>query len=460
MSGQSVDILFEVSPGETRAAIVDADGNLLELLVERIDRPEQEGGIHLGRVTKVEPSLGGAFIALGAGEDGFLRRSKGLHEGQSIIVQVTRETSGMKGPTVTDKPSMVGRYLALTPSRSDTTYSGRLGSGRRRAEIEALEDRLNEAAGAGVAVRASAAYASDDEILAEAARLAKEWAAIEAAASENRVPSVLAPPPGLIARILRDREGGEVVIDDPRVSRDIETMVRDRMPDRRGTIRRHDGRRPLFEAQGIAEAVEGVCDRIVTLPRGARLIIDPVEALTAIDVDSGAGGKRAADDAILRTNLAVLPEVARQIRLRNLSGLIVIDFISMRRKAIRAQFMQSARRAFRHDPMQVDVMGMTAAGLLELTRRRGGAPLHDLLVRRAAASPVAATASCAALRAILRLTGPGRPVIVAAPTIIAALEGPLAAARAEVDRRMGQPIELRADALRRDWEAILERNSG
>lgn len=460
MSEQGVDILFEVSPGETRAAIVDADGNLLELLVERVDRPEQEGGIHLGRVTKVEPSLGGAFVALGVGEDGFLRRSKGLHEGQAIIVQVTREASGMKGPTVTDKPSMVGRYLALTPSRSDTTYSARLGNGRRRAEIEALEGRLIEAAGAGVAVRAAAAYASDDEMLAEAARLSKEWAAIETAASENKAPSLLGPPPGLIVRILRDREGGEVVIDDPRVSRDIETMVRDRMPDRRGTINRHDGLTPLFEAQGVAEAVDGVCDRIVTLPRGARLIIDPVEALTAIDVDSGAGGKRTSDDAILRTNMAVLPEVARQIRLRNLSGLIVIDFISMQRKAVRAQFMQSARRAFRHDPMQVDVMGMTAAGLLELTRRRSSAPLHDLLMRRESAVPTAASSSCAALRAVLRLTGPGRPVIVAAPAIVAALEGAMANARAEVDRRMGQPVELRADGTRKGWEAMLERKIG
>ncbi len=460
MSRDGVDILIEVSPGETRAAIVDGNGRLIELLIERIDQLEREGGIHLGRVTKVEPSLDGAFVALADGEDGFLRRAKGLHEGQSILVQVTREASGMKGPALTDKPSMVGRYIALTPSRSETTFSPRLGNGRRRAELEALAGRLEQSAGQGIAVRTAAAYASDDELLQEVRRLAEACATIERSASDLKAPALLAPPSGLIERVLRDREGGQVVVDDPRAYRDIEAMIRDRMPDRRGTIQRHDGREPLFEAFGVAEGVDGVCDRVVTLPGGGRLVIDHAEALTAIDVDSGAGGQRSTDDAILRVNLAALPEMARQIRLRNISGLIVVDFISMRRKATRAQFMQSARRAFRSDPMQVDVMGMTAAGLLELTRRRGGVPLHDVLMTRNLPAPSAKGAACALLRAVLRLTGPGRPVAIAAPAVIAVLDGPLAPARADVDRRMGQTVTLRPEPGRRDWEVVLERENG
>jgi ribonuclease G len=453
-------IYAEVSPGEKRVAIVDAEGRLVELFVERIDRPEEEGGIHLGRVTRVERSLNGAFVALGETADGFLRGAKGLHEGQSVLVQVTRDASGGKGPTLTDKPSIVGRYLALTPSRSGTTFSARLGNGRRRAELEALADRLRSIAcptDEGLAVRGAAAFASDEEMAEEATRLRGDWARLRELSEQSKAPSVLAPAPGLIARVLRDRERGAVIIDDPQAFRDAERLVRERMPDRRGRLQRHNDQAPLFEALGLADEIDGICDRIVHLKGGVRLTIDPVEALTAIDVDSGAGGRRASEDAILRTNLAVLPEIARLVRLRNISGLIVVDFISMQRKATRAQFMQSARRAFRSDPMQVDVMGMTAAGLLELTRRRGAPPLHDILMGPATAAPTADTAACAILRAALRLTGPGHPVVRATPPVIAALGGALATARAEVDRRLGQPLLLQSDPAQRDWDVTMER---
>ena len=135
MGAVSGGILIEVSPGETRAAFVDGDGRLVELQIERIDRPPLEGGIHLGRVTRVEPSLNGAFVALAEGQDGFLRRAKGLHEGQAVVVQVTREPSGGKGPTVTGRPTLLGRYVALTPGGSGASTSKRLGSGRRRAQL-------------------------------------------------------------------------------------------------------------------------------------------------------------------------------------------------------------------------------------------------------------------------------------------------------------------------------------
>lgn len=451
-------ILIEVSPGETRGAIVDDNGRLVELLIERMNRPSLEGGIHLGRVTRVEASLNGAFVALADGQDGFLRRSKGLHEGQSVLVQVTREASGGKGPTLSDRPSMVGRYLALTPMRSDVTYSARLGNGRRRAQLETLVSRLQVEE--GFALRAAAVDVEDDDIVAELARLQDDWREIQDAAAARETPARLAPPPDLIARVLRDQEAGQVVIDDPLAFRKAEALASEHMPGWRGLLQRHDDATPLFEAYGLAEEVEAVCERTVILPDGIRLTIDPLEALTAIDVDSGAGGRRTADDAILRVNRAALGEVARQVRLRNLSGLIVVDFLNMRRKNVRSEFLQAARRAFRGDPVQVDVMGLTAAGLLELTRRRIAPPLHELLTARPSAGPTAAASACAALRAVLRLTGPGSPVLVAAPEIIDLLEGPLAAARAEVDRRMGQPVALRAEKMARQWDVKLERGGG
>jgi len=451
-------ILIEISPGETRAAIIDDNGRLVELLIERMDRPALEGGIHLGRVTRVEASLNGAFVALADGQDGFLRRSKGLHEGQSVLVQVTREASGGKGPTLSDRLSIVGRYLALTPMRSDVTYSARLGNGRRRAQLEALMSRLQ--VDEGLALRAAAVDAEDDDIVAELARLRAGWSDLQDAAAAQDAPVRLTPPPDLIARVLRDQKAGQVVIDDPLAFRKAEALAGAHIPGWRGLLQRHDDATPLFESYGFAEEVEAVCERTVILPDGIRLTIDPLEALTAIDVDSGAGGRRTADDAILRVNRAALGEVARQVRLRNLSGLIVVDFLNMRRKTVRSEFLQAARRAFRGDSTQVDVMGLTAAGLLELTRRRIAPPLHELLTARPSARPTVAASACAALRAVLRLTGAGRPVLVAAPEIIDLLEGPLAAARADVDRRMGQPVTLRADKTARHWDAMLEKGEG
>ena len=457
MAAVSGGILIEVSPGETRAAIVDGDDRLVELLIERVDRPPLEGGIHLGRVTRIETSLNGAFVALANGLDGFLRRAKGVHEGQSVVVQVTREPSGGKGVTLTDRPTLLGRYLTLVPDRNDVTYSRSLGSGRRRAQLEGLANRIRAEAGHGLAFRAAAAFAKDEEIAAEAVRQREEWNAVQGSIDRGQATVCLVEAPDLLTRVLRDRSGGQVVIDNPLSFRTAESFVQTRVPDWHGLLRRHDDQIPLFEAYGIAETVDGVCDRIVTLPGGLRLIFDSVEAMTVIDVDSGSGGRRAADDAILRVNRVALSEVVRQVRLRNLSGLIVIDFLNMRKKQVRSQFLQAARKAFRDDPMQVDVLGLTAAGLLELTRRRAAPPLHDLLIETGVGQPAGDASACAALRAVLRLTGPGTPVIAAPSPVIRALEGPLVAARNEVDRRMGQNVQLRIDALRFPWDVLLER---
>ncbi|MEC9153598.1 MAG: ribonuclease E/G [Pseudomonadota bacterium] len=437
-------ILIEVSPGETRAAIVDGEGRLVELLIERIDRPPLQGGIHLGRVKRIEKSLNGAFVALAEGRDGFMRRATGMHEGQPVVVQVRREPSGGKGPTLTDHPTLVGRYVALTPDRNEVTYSNRLGNGRRRAQLETLAKRIRTEVDCGLALRAAAGFAEDVEIAKEAAVLREDWQLVKDAASRHHAPVCLSKPPDLLTRVLRDWDGEQVVIDNPISFRIAEALVQERMWDWRGLLRRHDERTPLFEAYGVADEVDGVCDRNVTLPDGLRLTIDPVEALTVIDIDSG-GGRRSADDAILRVNRAALSEVVRQVRLRNLSGLIVVDFLNMRKKSVRNQFLQTARHAFRDDPMQVDVLSLTVGGLLELTRRRTSPPLHDILIEGRGVQPAPATSASAALRDVLRLTGSGSPVIAASLPIIVALEGPLAVARKEVERRMGQIIELKVE---------------
>ncbi len=456
MTTESIDILAEISPGETRIALVDGTGQLIELRIERIDRPSLVDGIYRGRVRRVEPGLDGAFVDFGTGMEGFLRRHKGLHEGQAITVQVSRDGSGSKGPALSDRIVLHGRYLDWTPSRPGVVYAARLGGGRERARLESLmPDVLRE--GEGVSVRAAAAYVDDSAITHEADRLRAAWQQVEAIVPEATVPGILVPAPSLLVRTLRDVESGDVVIDDRQALREARTLVDDHMPDRQGRVQLHAEPVPIFEAHDIADAVEGICDRVVTLPGGARLTFDSAEALTAIDVDSaGSGGRGPSDSASLKINMAVLPEVARQIRLRNISGLIVVDFISVKRKDARAQFLQAVRRSFRDDPLQVDVLDLTVAGLVELTRRRMAPPLQDQLRQRISSTASPAATACAILRAALRLKGPGVPCAVMSPDVAALLEGgSFAPALAAVNKQLGQPIRIARSSGGEDWEVAM-----
>ena len=448
--------LIEVSPGEIRAATIDRDGRLAEFQIDRIDRPSLIGGVYRGRVTRVETGLGGAFVAIGTDSDGFLRHGKGLHEGQAMTVQVIRDADGAKGPALSARVALTGRYAGWTPFRPGIVFSPGLGGGRRRAELEALAPSLITGA-EGISIRAAAARVDDDTVTRETARLRQEWAALEAAAGNADAPAALIEAPPLIARILRDGDDGEVIVDDRGAYRMAEATIAAAMPDREGALHLHDTKEPVFDAHGVADDVAALSDRVVNVPRGARLTFDATEALMAIDVDSAAGGRGASDDAILKTNVAALAEITRQVRLRNLSGLIVVDFISMRRRASNTRLLQAARKAFRHDPQQVDVLGITGAGLLEITRRRRAPPLESFLVQRGPMQQSPAAAACAILRDALRAGGGAMPEAHASPEIIAALERPFRDALKEVNRRLGQEMTLHSVPGKIEWEITMRR---
>jgi ribonuclease G len=459
MAEGPVDILVEVSPGEIRVALAGrADGRLVELHVERMGDASLVDGIYRGRVRKVERSLGGAFVDFGVGVDGFLRQGEKqadqLHEGQAVTVQVTRDGGGGKGPALTSRVTLHGRYLHWRPGSPGVAYSPRLGNGRRRAHVEALVPGLLRS-GEGVAVRAAAALVGDTELAKEANRLREAWNALADRERNAEAPVELVEPPGLVHRVLRDGDAGEVIIDDRQVLRAAAALAEAVMPDRR--LHLHSGQESLFEAHGVAAEVDGVCDRVLTLPGGGRLTFDSTEAMTVIDVDSGsADGRGPSEAAAQKINHAVLPELARQVRLRNLSGLIVVDFISMRRRGARTQLLKVARQAFRDDPQQVDVLDMTVAGLVELTRRRAAPPLHEVLMRRKPVGESPDAAACALLRAALRLKGPGVPAATAPGEVLALLaEGRFAPALAEVERRLGQRLEFHSGGDGDGWAVAM-----
>ena len=458
MTGRVHDILIECSPGETRAAILDDDGALLELLIERLGETSLVGTICRGRVTRLEKATQGAFVNIGLADPAFVPRAKGLNEGQNLIVQVTRDGWGEKGPAVGRSLSLSGRYLVHRPGETTVRWPRSI-SNRVKTELEpAVSAAVRD--GEGFTVRRNAVLASPEGLAAEAEMLRVRWREIEGMAD---APAVLLPEAKLVDRILRDYAPmGDIILDDRRQVADAAAKAGTIAPDLAGQIAFHDDPAPLFESFGAEDQIEEALSRTVALPRGGTAVFDEVEALTAIDVNMGtAGGGRRGEDAVLSVNRTAAEIVARQIMLRNIAGLIVIDFVTMRSKANNRKLVESVRRAFARDRVTVDILGMTPAGLVEVTRQRRGVALSGLMLeaQRKEAPMRPGAQACAALRAVLRQLGAGRPVLRCAPGVAAALEGPLKAALDETVRRLGQPLELRADPACVGFEVLREGRS-
>ncbi len=442
--------LIEVSPGETRAALVDGDGVLTELRVERLGRPEIVDSIHLGRVVRVDKAMGAAFVDFGAAQPGFLGKTKTATEGEKIVVQVIRAAGGGKGALLTAAPVLAGHRLALNPTRPGIHWP-RDWHGDK-AVLAAVLERIAPD-GMGLTPRRRAADAGEAVLRAEAGQLAAAWQDVLDSAKTAKPPALLLPAPGLGARIMREA-AGPVHIDHPETCARLKEAA---PPDLKGALSLYKGQAPLFEEFGVEEQIEAALAPHVEMSGGAGLVIEDTEALTAIDVNmGGSGGRLPSEAAILKANQAAARMAARQIRLRNIGGLIVIDFISMKNKGNRRTVVEAVRREMRGDPVRHDVLGMTPAGLVEITRQRVGRKLAALytLPRTTVPMPLPEAEACAALRAALRTGWTGKPVLLGSADLIAALKGPLAPALDDVNRRLGRDLELRAEPGREGFDFL------
>lgn len=447
---QPVDTLIEISPGEVRAALVDGDGGLRRLRIERFHRPTLIGAVFRARVSRVEPAMQAAFLDLGAGGEAFLPRAKGLTEGRWVIVQITRDAHDGKGPAATLRPVLVDRYLSYAPQGEGVSYDRALGQGRDRARVEKAVEGLApllKQAGGGLTVRAPAVAVGERELHGALERLVGRWRAVETAAKQAKGPALLESAPDLVARLVRDAPpAGRIAVDDRLVFGGLQKTLAAEAPDLAPGLTFHDGPAPLFEAAGVAEQIDEALSRRVVLPGGGELVFDRTEALTAIDVNLGEGAAGLkGGDAALRLNLRAAEVVAHQILLRNLAGLIVVDFLTMKKQADRKRLVEALRRGLRHSGALTDVLGVTAAGLVEITRQRSGPSLGEIVLddaRPVEPEPAPDSEACRLLREVLRLRGAGRPVIYAGERVCAAVDGPLAAARAETERRLGQALTL------------------
>ena len=449
-------MLVSVSPGERRAAIM-RDGRPWELLVDRDTRPSLVGSIHRARVRRIERGVDAAFLEIADGVTAFLplsdRRASRLSEGDSLLVQVTRDAVDDKGPTVSTRIAQPGRYLVYAPTRPGVAAGKRLGKAepaRRLQDLLLAHLRPEE----GVILRSAAVDADPATVLRELDMMRGLWTAIGQAAGAGP-PRLLHSDLPPLMRLLRDRpRPPRIIVDDGFTFAAIQHYAAANAPELSASLSRWREPQPLFEIHGVEDEIEAALGGTAALPSGGMLHIGSTRALIAIDVDSAkhAGRGRGAD-TLLEVDLEAAVEAARLIRCRNLSGLIVIDFASLTGRSRREAVDARLRAALADDAAELRVVPMSELGLVEIARQRLGPSLPELLggmcptcmgQGRVVAGDAVATAG---LRAVLRAAAAanGRPTLVASPGVVEQLETPLDGARRATEERLGQELVLRAE---------------
>ncbi len=386
-------MLFNATQSEElRVAIVDGQ-KLLDIDIEQAGREQRKGNIYKGVITRIEPGLEACFVSYGEERHGFLpfkevsrsyfrdgvdvrnvRIQDALSEGQELIIQVEKEERGNKGAALTTFISLAGRYLVLMPNNPRGGGVSRRVEGEDRQELRDIIDQLDIPAGMSIIARTAGIGRSLEEMQWDLSYLMQLWTAIDAAARENKAPILIYLESSLVIRAIRDYfspEIGEILIDTDDIHDQASAFMSVVMPDNLPRVKRYRDDIPLFSRFQIEHQIETAYSRTVQLPSGGAVVIDHTEALVAIDVNS-ARSTRGADieETALRTNLEAADEVARQLRLRDLGGLIVIDFIDMDDSKNQRAVEQRLRDALRFDRARVQMGRISRFGLMELSRQR------------------------------------------------------------------------------------------
>lgn len=449
------DLLVNTVPGETRLALMEGD-RPCEILILRRDAGPASGDVYLGRVKALKPELGAAFVDLGADHDGFLplKEADAPHEGEALLCQVSREAVGGKGARLTTHISLGARHLALLPLGDGIRVS------RRIEDVAEYERLLGLIAGrddgsCGYVLRTAASGAGAEVLEAEAGLLQGLWKDVLERREGADAPARLHRESGTLESALRawGGEAGRILVDSGETLDAARAFCGRHMPELASKLERHEGE-PLFECHGVEAELEKALERRVALPCGGALTFDAAEAVTAIDVDSARHASRLGQaDIILETNLEAAREIAHQIRLRCLGGVIVIDFIRMRESDDRNRVVAALREGLSGDSLS-RVLGMTRAGLVEVSRRRRRAPLAEILIEPCTACGAPArlktprTVGYDILRALMReqVARPGANWnVTAAQEVTAVLQGAMGNDLKELEAAIGTTVRLAAD---------------
>jgi ribonuclease G len=400
-SNVSKTILISVDLSELRVAVIE-EGRTVEALIERRGQGSLAGNIYKGKIDNVLRGMEAAFVDLGLPRNGFLyvddvvvpgqdpksRRRRKIDEllkpGQEVLVQVVKDSMGTKGPRVTMELSIAGRFLVLSPHGEGSGVSRRLPDGERE-RLRKLAKSI-EGKDGGIIVRTAAAGATADDLDRDLRFLHKMWAQVEARAKPAKAPSLVYAEADLSLKVIRDllaRNVGEVIVDSERQYRRILGWVRTTQPEFVDRIKLYSDKVPLFEKHGVDQAILSTLNKRVDLPSGGYLIFDYAEAFTVIDVNTGrfVGSSGRLEDTITRNNIEAAREVMRQLRLRDIGGIIVIDFIDMASAKNRAEVLKVLQAELEHDRTKTYLVEISPLGLVEMTRQNVTAGVREILTR-------------------------------------------------------------------------------
>ncbi|HZO21892.1 MAG TPA: ribonuclease G [Steroidobacteraceae bacterium] len=476
----SVEILVNVAPRETRAAIVET-GVLQEIYVERTSKRGLVSNLYKGRVSRVLPGMQAAFVDIGLDRTAFLHVAdiadgdpedtvilptvgdirRLVSPGDDILVQVIKDPLGTKGARLTTFIALPSRYLVYLPRGEGIGVSSRIDDEAERQRLrEAVSGSIAGELSGGYILRTAAQGVPVESLREDMAYLGKLWEHVRTRALQTQAGSIVHEDLRLALRVLRDelsRGVSRVLVDSPREHAHMVAFAAAFMPDAATRIELHAGPRPIFDLHGIEDEIARALERKVTLKSGGHLVIDQTEAMTTIDVNTGAYvGHRNLEETIFRTNLEAAVAIARQLRLRNLGGIIIIDFIDMRDESHRKQVLAALERALAGDRAQTHIVSLSPLGLVEMTRKRTRESLEHLLCQPCPACEArgfvksAETVCNEIFREIVRQArqfASRELLILAHQDVLERLLEDESATLAELETQVSRPIRMQVEAL-------------
>jgi ribonuclease G len=481
----SIEILVNVAPRETRAAILE-NGVVQEVFVERASRRGLVSNLYKGRVSRVLPGMQAAFVEIGLERTAFLHAAdimrsgsedtlvvaaaagapvedirRLVNSGDDILVQVIKDPIGSKGARLTTFVALPSRYLVYMPRGEAIGVSSRIEDEGERARLKGvIAELLGSGAGGGYIVRTAAQGASAESLREDMAYLAKLWEHVRSRAAQVPPGTVVHEDLPLSLRVLRDelaRGVSRVLVDSPHEHASMREFVAAYLPGVAPLIELYSGPRPIFDLNGVEEELAKALDRKVQLKSGGHLVIDQTEAMTTIDVNTGAYvGHRNLEETIFRTNLEAAVSIARQLRLRNLGGIIIIDFIDMRDEPHRRAVLTALERALAGDRAQTHIVSLSPLGLVEMTRKRTRESLEHLLCEPCPSCEgrgfvrTPETVCNEIFREIVRQSrqfASRELLILAHQDVVDRLLDEESATLGELEAQVGRPIRLQVEAL-------------
>lgn len=414
------ELIINVTPTETRIARLEA-GTISELIVERVQDAGFVGNVYKGKIVRVLPGMQAAFVEIGLERTAFLyvsdiapemaleelmaneeespaderprlekKHSRQIpqiqdlvKEGQEVVVQIARDPIGTKGARLTSHVSLPGRFLVYMPTVNHTGVSRRIPDEKERSRLKQLIEKSRPEGSGGFIARTMCEGATQKEISQDMEYLTKLWKEIESQKSNHSAPALLHRELSIVLRAVRDLftpDIERIIIDSKEEMERVKNFIQSFLPHAGHVVEYYEGQEPIFDAFGLEIEVSRALGKKVWLKSGGYIIIEQTEALAAIDVNTGKFvGKRNLEDTILKTNLEAAKEIAYQLRLRDLGGIIILDFIDMERHANREKVYQVLKEELKSDRSKTTITKITELGLVEMTRKRTRESLSRLL---------------------------------------------------------------------------------